>query len=55
MRLNDFIILAKKILVGIAIFLVPFSVIFGGLYATQHLLEKPAGNTESPSSSPVHP
>jgi hypothetical protein len=43
MTLSDFTILGKKILVGIIVTLVPFIIIFGGLYLTQRLLgSKPA-------------
>lgn len=38
MTLSDFTILGKKILVGIVVTLVPFIIIFGGLYLTRHLL-----------------
>ncbi|MDN3582523.1 hypothetical protein [Mucilaginibacter flavus] len=40
MTLSDVTILGKKILVGIIVTLVPFIIIFGGLYLTQHLLSK---------------
>jgi hypothetical protein len=46
MTLSDFTILGKKILVGIIITLVPFIIIFGGLYLTQRLLgDKPSYHT----------
>ncbi len=38
MTLSDVTLLGKKILVGIAVTLVPFTVIFGGLWLTQKLL-----------------
>jgi hypothetical protein len=38
MTSSDFTILGKKILVGIIVTLVPFIIIFGGLYLTQRLL-----------------
>ncbi|QNN42873.1 hypothetical protein [Pedobacter roseus] len=46
MTVSDFSILGKKILVGIIITLIPFIIIFGGLYLTQKLLgNKPAPQT----------
>ena len=46
MTVSDFSILGKKILVGIIITLVPFIIIFGGLYLTQRLLgNKPITHT----------
>jgi len=46
MTVSDFSILGKKILVGIIISLVPFIIIFGGLYLTQRLLgNKPTTHT----------
>lgn len=47
MTLEDVSIIGKKILVGIAITLVPFIIIFGGLWLTQKLLSK---NSETHSS-----
>ncbi|WP_184545184.1 hypothetical protein [Mucilaginibacter sp. FT3.2] len=41
MTLSDVTILGKKILVGIIVTLVPFIIIFGGLYLTQRLLSNP--------------
>jgi hypothetical protein len=38
MTLTDVSILGKKILVGIIVTLVPFVIIFGGLWLTQKLL-----------------
>ncbi|WCT14686.1 hypothetical protein [Mucilaginibacter jinjuensis] len=38
MTLTDVSIIGKKILVGIVITLVPFIIIFGGLWLTQKLL-----------------
>jgi hypothetical protein len=38
MTLSDVTLLAKKILVGIAVTLVPFVIIVGGLWLTQKLL-----------------
>ena len=40
MTLADVTILGKKILVGIVVTLVPFIIIFGGLYLTQSFLDK---------------
>lgn len=43
MTVSDFSILGKKILVGIIVTLIPFIIIFGGLYLTQRLLgDKPS-------------
>ena len=39
MGFSDVIILTKKILIGIIIFLLPFAIIFGGLYYTQKILQ----------------
>ena len=46
MTLSDFKILGKKILIGIIVTLIPFIIIFGGLYLTQRLLgsETPTQN-----------
>ncbi|SKC83876.1 hypothetical protein SAMN05660236_4577 [Ohtaekwangia koreensis] len=38
MTLSDVTTLAKKILVGILVTLVPFIILFGGLWLTQKLL-----------------
>ncbi len=46
MTLADVSILGKKILVGIIVTLVPFVIIFGGLWLTQKLL------TDKSKSSP---
>jgi uncharacterized membrane protein len=40
MTLSDVNILAKKILVGIIVTIVPFILIFGGLWLTPRLLSK---------------
>lgn len=39
MTQNDIKLLAKKILVGIIITLIPFLILFGGLWITKQLLE----------------
>jgi hypothetical protein len=55
MTLADVTILGKKILVGIIVTLVPFIIIFGGLYLTQRLLSKPATEkqaTVNPTKTP---
>jgi hypothetical protein len=39
MNATDFNILAKKIIVGIFIFVIPLLVIAGGLWLTNHLLK----------------
>lgn len=41
MTLNDVGLLGKKILVGIIVTVVPFTIIFGGLWLTQKLLSRP--------------
>lgn len=38
MMLKDFILVAKKILVGIIVFLIPFVIFFGGLWAISYFL-----------------
>jgi len=43
MTLNDVGLLGKKILVGIIVTVVPFTIIFGGLWLTQKLLSRPVG------------
>jgi len=40
MTLSDVTLLLKKILVGIIVTLVPFFILFGGLWLTQKLLSK---------------
>ena len=39
MRLQDVTLLSKKILVGLALVLVPLVILFGGLRTTQRLLK----------------
>jgi hypothetical protein len=39
MVLQDFIIIAKKILVGILVFLIPLLIFLGGLWFVQHALK----------------
>lgn len=46
MTLSDVTILGKKVLVGIIVTLVPFIIIFGGLYLTQRLLSKQPTQTQ---------
>ena len=41
MTLSDFSLICKKILVGIVVTVVPFIIIVGGLWLTQHLLTHP--------------
>jgi len=38
MRWQDIRLLGKKILVGVALVLVPLGILYGGLRTTQHLL-----------------
>lgn len=45
-NLSDLVLLAKKILIGIVIAVIPFLIIFGGLWMTQKLLSKDSVNTE---------
>lgn len=40
MTINDVSLLGKKILVGIIVTLIPFIIIFGGLWLTRKLLER---------------
>ncbi|MDB5258000.1 MAG: hypothetical protein JWM14_2695 [Chitinophagaceae bacterium] len=40
MTLNDVEILAKKIVIGVVIYLIPVIIIFGGLWLTSTLLKK---------------
>ncbi|MDB5157464.1 MAG: hypothetical protein JWR50_2171 [Mucilaginibacter sp.] len=40
MTLNDVTLIAKKVGVGIIVTIVPFVIIFGGLWLTQTLLSK---------------
>ncbi|MEZ2335384.1 hypothetical protein AB6735_07100 [Mucilaginibacter sp. RCC_168] len=57
MTLNDVSLLGKKILVGVIITLIPFVIIFGGLWLTQKLLSdnpksSPASTTPTKSTAP---
>jgi hypothetical protein len=46
MTLSDIALLGKKILIGIIITIIPFSILFGGLWFTQKfLLDKKTGVT----------
>jgi hypothetical protein len=50
MTLDDIILLGKKILIGIIVTVIPFLILFGGLWFTQKLLQQPpdaASKTES--------
>lgn len=47
MTINDVSLLGKKVLVGVIITLIPFIIIFGGLWLTQKLL------SENHKSDPV--
>lgn len=40
MTLSDVALIGKKILVGIVVTIIPFIVIVGGLWLTQHLLSR---------------
>ncbi|MGN8068782.1 hypothetical protein [Mucilaginibacter sp. SG564] len=56
MTLNDVSLLGKKILVGVIITLIPFVIIFGGLWLTQKLLSDnhksvPASTTQTKSTA----
>jgi len=56
MTLNDVSLLGKKILVGVIITLIPFVIIFGGLWLTQKLLSDnhksaPAPTTQTKSTA----
>jgi uncharacterized protein YneF (UPF0154 family) len=48
MTLSDVTLIGKKILVGIVVTLVPFIIIFGGLWLTQKILTD-HGNVNQPS------
>ncbi len=48
--LSDIILLLKKILIGIIITLIPFLILFGGLWLTQKMLSK--NNTQTLSEPP---
>ena len=50
MRLDDFTILIKKILVGFILVLVPLALIFGALWFTQKVLTPRASNTDTATS-----
>lgn len=40
MTINDVSLLGKKVLVGIIVTLIPFIIIFGGLWLTRKLMER---------------
>ncbi|MDB5022946.1 MAG: hypothetical protein JWP78_701 [Mucilaginibacter sp.] len=40
MTLSDVSLIGKKILVGIIVTIIPFTIIVGGLWLTQHLLSR---------------
>jgi uncharacterized membrane protein len=52
MTLSDVKILAKKILVGIIVTIVPFILIFGGLWLTPRLLSKTGKQKSHTQSKP---
>jgi uncharacterized membrane protein len=52
MTLTDVNILVKKILVGIIVTIVPFALIFGGLWLTPKLLSK-TNKTKSPDTAKI--
>ncbi|MET3980509.1 hypothetical protein ABIB62_003109 [Mucilaginibacter sp. UYP25] len=52
MTLSDVNILAKKILVGIIVTIVPFILIFGGLWLTPRLLSKVDNNKQHTQIKP---
>lgn len=51
MTFDDIILLGKKILIGIIVTMIPFLILFGGLWYTHKLLQTP--DTEKPT--PVSP
>ena len=54
MTLADVTLIGKKVLVGIVVTLVPFIIIFGGLWLTQSLLSrntKPAQQISKPTKT----
>ena len=52
MTLSDVNILAKKILVGIVVTIVPFAIIFSGLWFTPRLLDKITKNKQHTQTKP---
>ena len=51
MRWQDITLLSKKILVGVALVLVPLVILFGGLRTTQRLLKTKSQTQQSPLQS----
>jgi len=52
MTINDVSLLGKKVLVGIIITIIPFIIIFGGLWLTQKLLSEHRQPSPSVSVQP---
>jgi len=53
MTFNDVTLLIKKIGVGIIVTVVPFIIIFGGLWLTQKLLTRNHNNQQILQSKPI--
>jgi len=47
MTLSDVTLIGKKILVGIVVTVIPFIIIVGGLWLTQHVLSKHPAETNT--------
>jgi hypothetical protein len=47
---EDIILLGKKILIGIIVTMIPFLILFGGLWYTQKLLQTPEAEQPTPVS-----
>jgi len=54
MTLDDIILLGKKILIGIIVTMIPFLILFGGLWFTHKLLQQPS-DTAPKTESHVSP
>lgn len=54
MTLDDIILLGKKILIGIIVTMIPFLILFGGLWYTHKLLQNPEAETPAPVSQSSH-
>jgi uncharacterized membrane protein len=52
MTINDVSLLGKKILVGVIVTLIPFVIIFGGLWLTQKLLSENHKSDQVTTNSP---
>ena len=50
MRFEDWVLLGKKIIVGVVITIVPFAILVGGLWFTQGLAGNPSHAKQSSSA-----